>query len=75
MTVAVATCVEPGLDIASNVFIEIMSLDVVNQGVGVHLTLSKIRAILWLQVVIMEFVHDDLTQIEDGLPEVDGFVH
>ena len=26
-------------------------------------------------MVIMEFVHDDLTQIEDGLPRVDGLVH
>ena len=23
----------------------------------------------------MELVHDDLTQIEDGLPKVDGFIH
>ena len=23
----------------------------------------------------MELIHDSLTQIEDGLPEVDGFVH
>ena len=23
----------------------------------------------------MELLHDDLTQIEDDLPEVDGFVH
>ena len=28
-----------------------------------------------LHVVIMDIVHDDLTQIEHDLPEVDGFVH
>ena len=33
----------------------------------------KICAILWLHVVVMEFVHDDLTQ--DGLPKVDRFGH
>ena len=73
-TVAVATCVEHCLDITSDVFIEIIRLDVMNQGVGVHVTQLKIHTMLWLYVVIMEFVHDDLTQIKDGLPEVDGFV-
>ena len=75
MPVAVAIHVKPGLNVASDVLVEILSLDVVNQEVGVHVTKLKIHAILQLHVVIMELIHDDLTQIEDGLPEVDGFVH
>ena len=75
MTVAVAVHVKPSHGIAGDVFIEIVSLDVVNQGVIVHVTQPKIRTILRLHVVIMECVHYDLTQIKDGLPEVDGFVH
>ena len=76
---AVTTCVEPSLDIISNVFIEIISLDVVNEGVSVHITQLKILAmgtsILQLHVVMMDFVHNDLTKIEDGLPKVYEFVH
>ena len=71
----VATHVKPSLDIIGDVFIEIVSLDVINQEVSVHVTQLKIHAILWLHVVIMELIHDDLTQIKDDLPEVDGFVH
>ena len=74
-TVAVATHVEPSLDITSDVFVEIVSLDVVNQGVSVHVTQLKILTILWLHVVVVELVHDNLTQVKDGLPEIDGFVH
>ena len=74
-TVAVVACVKLSLNIASDVFIEIISLDVINQGVGVHVTQLKIHMILWLHVVIMELIHDDLTQIKDGLPEIDKFVH
>ena len=75
MILTIAACVEPSLDIASNVFLEIVSLDVINQGVGVHVTQLKIRAVRWLHVIVMELIHDDLTKIKDGLPEVDGFVH
>ena len=75
MTAAVAAHVKPSLNIAGDVFIETISLDVVNQGVGVHVTQPKILIILQLHVVVMELVHDDLTQIKDGLPEVDGFVY
>ena len=28
-----------------------------------------------LHVVLVKLVHDNLTQIENGLPEVDEFVH
>ena len=72
---AVTTHVEPSLDIASNVFVEIISFNVVNKGVSVHVTQPKVLAILGLHIVIMEFVHDDLTEIEDGLPKEDGFFH
>ena len=75
MTGAVATSAEPSLDITGDVFIKIVSLDDVNQGVSVHVTQPKIRAILLLHVVIMKLLNDDLTHIKDGLPEVDGFVH
>ena len=76
---ALATCVEPSLNVIGNVFIEIIGLDVVNEGVSVHITQLKILAmgtsIHWLHVVVMVFVHNDLTKIEDCLPEIDGFVH
>ena len=75
MTAAVTTHVEPSLDIASDVFVEIVSLDDISQGVSVHVTQPKNHAILRLHVVVVELVHDDLTQIEDGLPKVNGFVH
>ena len=42
---------------------------------GDTVTQPKILAILGLHVVIMVFGHDDLAQISDGLPEIDGFVH
>ena len=32
-------------------------------------------AILGQHVVIMKFVHDDLTQIKDGLSKIDMFIH
>ena len=38
MTGAVAACIEPSLNVADNVFIEIVSLDVINQGVSVNVT-------------------------------------
>ena len=59
----IVLCVKPSLNITGDVFTEIISLDVVNQGVGVHVTQPKTRAILQLHVVIMELVHDDVTQI------------
>ena len=72
---AVAACVKPGLNVNGYVFIEIVSLGVINQVVSVHVTQLKICTILGLHVVITELVHDDFTHIEDGLPKVDGFVH
>ena len=30
---------------------------------------------LGLHVIVMKLIHDDLTQIEDGLFELNGFVH
>ena len=67
--VAVATCVKPSLNIAGNVFVEIINLDVVNQGVGVHVTQPKICTIFWLHVVTVKLVHHDLTRIKNGLPK------
>ena len=75
MTAAVATCVERSLNNAGDVFVEIISLDVVNQGVGVHVTQPKVITVPGLHVAITKLIHDDLTQIEVGLPEIDGFVH
>ena len=63
------------MGIAGDVFVEIISLDVANQGGSVHVTQLKIGAILLPHVVVMEFVHDDLTEIGDSFPKVDGFVH
>ena len=74
-TAAVATCVEPSLNVISDVFIEIIHFDIINEGVSVYVTQSKFLTIRGLHVVVMGFIHDDLTQIEDGLPEVNGFVH
>ena len=34
----------------------------------------KICAILQLHIDVVELIYDDLTQIKDGLPKVDGFV-
>ena len=75
LTVAVATQVELSLNVTGNVFVEIISLGVINRGVGVHVTQLKFFTIPQLLVVVMELIHDNLTQIEDGLPKVDGFVH
>ena len=75
MILTVVTHVKPSLNIAGNVFIDIISFNVVNEGGGVQVTQPKVLAIPGLHVVIMEFISYDLTQIKDGLPEVDEFVH
>ena len=46
-TVAIAAHVKPSLNVASDVFVEIVSLHVVNQGVSVHVAELKIHTILW----------------------------
>ena len=74
MAVAVAACVEPSLNIVSNVLAKIVGLNAVNEGVCVHIAQLKILAILWEHVVVMKLVHDNLTKIENDLPQVDGFV-
>ena len=71
----VATCVESGGNIAGNVFLEIICCDAINERVSVHVTQLKVCAILGLYVVIIKLIHNDLTQIEDGLLEIDRFVH
>ena len=71
--VAIAAHAEPSLNVTSDGFVEIVSLDVENERVSVHVTQPKICTILWLHVVVMELIHDSLTQIEDGLPEVDDY--
>ena len=63
LTAAAATHVEPSLNVTSDVFVEIIRLDVLNQGICGHVTQPKIRTILQLHVVIMGFIHDSLTQI------------
>ena len=76
MILTVATSVKPSLNIAGNGFVEMTGLDVINEGVGIHVAQPKVLTILGLHVlVIMKFVHDDLIQIKDGLPEVDRFAH
>ena len=72
LTVVVAAHVKPSLNITGDVFTETVSLDVVNQGVSVHVTQSKIHAILRLHVAVMVFVQDDLTQMEVGFPRQMG---
>ena len=69
LSVAIPTNVKSSLDITGNVFIKVISFNVVSEPVGVHVTQLKILAILQLHVVVMEFVHNDFTQIEDGLPK------
>ena len=66
---------QTGGNVTSNVLLEIISLDVVNKGVSVHITQPKALTILGNHVVIMKLIHDDLTQMEDDVPEKDGFVH
>ena len=68
MILTVATHVEPSINIISNVLVEIISLEVINKGVSVHITQLEALAVLGDHVVMMEFVHDNLTKIEDDLP-------
>ena len=49
--------------------------DALNKGVGVHVTQLKVLTILGLHVVVMEVIHDDLTQMEDDLSKIDRFAH
>ena len=67
MAAAVSTCVKSSLDVFSNVFIEIVCYIVVNKGACVHMTQLEVLPILGEQVGVMEFVHNNLTQIGDGL--------
>ena len=72
---AVAACIESRLNAISNVFIEILSLNLVNEGVTIHVTQPKIVAILGKHEVVMKFVCDNRTQIKDGWSQVNRFVH
>ena len=59
----VATCVESSLNVIGDNFVEIVGLNLVNEGVGIHISQPKILAIHGEHVVVMEFEHDNLTQI------------
>ena len=71
----VAACVESSINIVGNVFIEIIGLNVINEEVSVHITQLKILGILGKHVVIMKFAHNNLTEINNRLAKVIGFVH
>ena len=63
------------LEVAPHVFVDILRLDLEKERVRVCVEQLAARAVLVLEVPVVELVHQDFGEIEDAHARVDRFVH
>ena len=74
MSLRVVAGVEPFGDVPGYVLVEVLYLDSVTEGVGVREQESGSVPVLRFDVHVMKVIHQGLGKVQEGLPEVDGFV-